>query len=196
LREWHNEQEEKLNIHRRAFSLGHRPYRLITPLRPPWAADEAVFLQICDRCSKCVAVCPTGLLTQGAGGFPEANFLLGHCTFCANCARVCAEAAQKRPSVSRQQPALSPSPGQPPWSLQAVIGVACLPRRGVHCRSCSEHCETGAIRFSLWPRHAALPGIETSLCTGCGKCAAVCPAQAISMQPNCSPPQIAAALAP
>jgi ferredoxin-type protein NapF len=166
---------------RRAFLRGHRPQRFATPLRPPWAADEMVFSRICQRCGDCITACPTGLLVQGAGGFPEADFSRGHCTFCADCTRACTAAAHK---AAGRQPALLFSPRFPPWPLQAVIGPACLPLQGVHCRTCGEYCETAAIRFSLRPGRPALPGIETSSCTGCGECVAVCPARAISMQPG------------
>jgi ferredoxin-type protein NapF len=168
-----------MDIGRRAFLLGHRPYRA-APLRPPWAADETVFLQACDRCGKCVAACSTGLLAQGAGGFPEADFLRGHCTFCADCARACTAAAQE----AAFRPALSFSPNLPPWPLRAAIGASCLPHRGVLCRACDERCEAGAIRFPARAGGPARPVIDASSCTGCGECVAGCPAQAISMRPD------------
>jgi ferredoxin-type protein NapF len=176
---------------RRAFLLGRRPRQSAAPFRPPWAVDEAVFPQACQRCGECVAACPTGLLVHGAGGFPEADFSRGHCTFCTDCARACMAAA--RSAAARRQPALRFSPDLPPWALVAAIGAACLPGRGVLCRSCDEHCEAGAIRFSPRPGHPARPDIETSSCTGCGECVAVCPAQAIAMQPDAAPPRAARA---
>jgi ferredoxin-type protein NapF len=127
-----------------------------------------------------VAACSTGLLAEGAGGFPEANFQRAHCTFCADCAHACAENARK--TACSQPPALNFSPDLPPWALQARIGTACLPRQGVLCRSCEDRCETGAIRFTPRQGRPAKPEITESRCTGCGECVASCPAYAISMQ--------------
>ncbi|MDR0701366.1 MAG: ferredoxin-type protein NapF [Azoarcus sp.] len=169
-----------MDIGRRAFLLGQRPYRLEAPYRPPWAVSEAVFHRACERCGDCIAACPKGLLVQGAGGFPEADFSRGHCTFCADCARACTMAAHK--TAARRPPALRFSPDLPPWPLVAVVGAACLPRQGVLCRSCGEHCEVGAIRFPPRPGRPAQPDVDASLCTGCGECVAVCPARAISMR--------------
>lgn len=74
----------------------------------------------------------------------------------------------------------------------AVIGDTCLAHRNIVCRSCSESCEAGAIRFQLAAGSAGLPLVATDLCTGCGDCAPVCPASAIAIQPA---PTIASASA-
>ena len=171
---------------RRAFLRGHCPHRIAVPLRPPWAVREAVFPQVCDRCGDCIAACPTGVLVRGGGGFPEADFALGHCTFCADCAHACTTAARRK-TGPRRRPALDFSPILPPWPLQAEIGAACLPRRGVLCRVCDERCEAGAIRFSPKAGSPAQPVVAADLCTGCGECVAACPPQALSMKP-CAPP--------
>jgi len=168
---------------RRAFLRGQHSRKTAVPYRPPWAVDETLFTHLCTRCGACVAACSTGLLTQGSGGFPEADFQRAHCTFCADCAHACAENA--RPS--RQPLALFFSPNVPPWTLQAVIGAACLPRRGVLCRACEDHCEAGAIRFTPHPGQPAQPDIVRSGCTGCGECVAPCPVHAIFMATFPSP---------
>ncbi|MCL2076444.1 MAG: ferredoxin-type protein NapF [Betaproteobacteria bacterium] len=166
---------------RRAFLRGQRLHSIATlPYRPPWAANETLFTRACARCGACVEACPTGLLAQGEGGFPEADFRRGRCTFCADCANACAENA--RQNASPQPPALNFSPDIQPWTLQAMIGTACLPRQGVLCRSCADHCEEGAIRFALRQGRPAQPEITQSRCTGCGECVAPCPAHAITMQ--------------
>ncbi|MCL1826104.1 MAG: ferredoxin-type protein NapF [Betaproteobacteria bacterium] len=165
---------------RRAFLRGQRLCRIVAPYRPPWAMAEAFFTRACTRCGACVMACPTGLLTQGTGGFPEANFQRARCTFCADCAHACAENAQQ--STSPQPPALAFSPDLPPWTLHATVSSACLPHRGVLCRSCEGHCEAGAIRFVPRPGSPAQPDITGSHCTGCGECVASCPVHAISMQ--------------
>jgi ferredoxin-type protein NapF len=174
-----------MDMGRRAFLRG-RARRLARPSRPPWAGDEVGFLRTCDRCGDCIAACSTALLARGGGGFPEADFSRGHCTFCADCARACADAARKS-ARTPVRPALLFSPGSP-WSLRAVIDSACLPRQGALCRSCEERCEAGALRFSPRPGGPALPVVGPS-CTGCGRCVAACPVQAISMheRPNPAP---------
>jgi ferredoxin-type protein NapF len=159
---------ETMDLGRRAFLRG-RPRRCAEPLRPPGAVNESRFLRVCHRCGDCLAACSAALLVRGGGGFPEADFSRGHCAFCADCARACADAARK--SASRRPALLFSS--DPPWSLQAVIGPVCLSCRGVSCHSCAERCEAGAIRFS--------PPLVESSCTGCGRCVATCPTLAIAM---------------
>lgn len=171
-----------MDIGRRAFLRGQRLRGIpAVQCRPPWAVDETVFTHACTRCGACVAVCPTGLLTRGAGGFPEVDFRQAHCTFCADCAHACASQQQ---SASCQPIALAFSPDLPPWALRATVGTACLPHQGVLCRSCEDHCKEGAIRFSLLRGNPAQPEVTESQCTGCGECVASCPAHAISMQKN------------
>lgn len=171
-----------MNPARRAFLRGQRLHKTAAvPHRPPWSVDEALFTRGCTRCGACVAACPTGLLTEGAGGFPEADFRRAHCTFCADCAQACAENARQNAS-SHPQLSLFVSSDLPPWTLRAVIGAACLPRQGVVCRSCEDHCGENAIRFTLHRGRPAEPAIAESRCTGCGECVASCPAQAIFMR--------------
>ena len=170
-----------MDIGRRAFLRGQRLRGMTAaPHRPPWAVDETLFTHTCTRCGACVAACPTGLLAQGAGGFPEADFRRARCTFCTDCAHACAENA--RQGASRQPLALTFSPDLPPWALRVTISTSCLPRQGVMCRSCEDHCEEGAVRFAPQLGRPAQPEITESRCTGCGECVASCPAHAISMQ--------------
>ncbi len=154
---------------RRAFLQGRRPSRAEAPFRPPWAIAEPRFLVLCSRCDDCIDVCPTRLLSKGAGGFPEADFNGAHCSFCGDCRQAC------------QSGALNRAPQASPWNLRVLIGDLCLPRRGVECRSCGEHCETGALRFRPRTGGPALPEMDASRCTGCGACVAGCPTRAIAM---------------
>lgn len=169
-----------MDLGRRVFLRGHRPRKAAALYRPPWSVDEALFTRACTRCGGCVAACPTGLLSSGSGGFPEADFRRAHCTFCADCARACSE--NTRQSAPGEQAPISFSPELPPWPLQPVISATCLPQRGILCRSCEERCEPGAIRFIPRPGQPAQPDILKARCTACGECVASCPALAISMQ--------------
>lgn len=140
--------------------------------RPPWALAEPQFLERCDRCGHCVSRCPTRILKKGRGGFPEVDFSAGECLFCADCVGVC------------QPGALSQTPDRQPWALRAVIETgACVAQRGVECRSCTDPCESRAIRMRLQVGGAAIPEVNLSNCNGCGACYAVCPVQAIRIRP-------------
>ncbi len=138
------------------------------PIRPPWALPEALFVDRCTRCGECVAACESGIVQRGQGGFPVVDFSRGECTFCGRCADACHPLAlERRPKFSR------------PWSLVADLGASCLARRGTVCRTCSEQCENGALRFRLVAGGASLPELNLSLCSGCGACVGPCPVNAI-----------------
>jgi len=184
-----------MDINRRAFLCGQRLHGVaVIPQRPPWAKEEALFTSACTRCGACVAACPTGLLKEGSGGFPEADFRRAHCTFCADCVAACAKNIQQNSSPQALFPFFSSD--LPPWTLTATIGTACLPHKGVLCRSCEDHCSDAAIRFTPRPGSPAQPEITASRCTGCGECVAYCPVHAISMRTAPTSPQPRAHVAP
>ncbi|MBO1113972.1 4Fe-4S dicluster domain-containing protein [Bordetella petrii] len=64
-----------------------------------------------------------------------------------------------------------------PW--RARVTTACLARRGIECRLCSESCGVGAIFFRPQPGGPARPHIDAGRCTGCGDCLPACPAAAL-----------------
>ncbi|AMK76065.1 MULTISPECIES: ferredoxin-type protein NapF [Methylomonas] len=139
-----------------------------TPIRPPWAYDEAVFIERCSRCNACIDHCETGILFKGDGGFPEVDFARGECTFCQAC-------------VSHCQPgALSLSIASP-WNLVAWINESCLAQNGVICMTCREQCPEQAIEIQPRLGSAALPVIDSERCNGCGACFAPCPTQSIQI---------------
>lgn len=74
-----------------------------------------------------------------------------------------------------------PPPPAPAGPLRAQFGEDCLARQGVVCRTCGDHCDTGAIAFPPRQGGIALPALIAERCTGCGDCAADCPTLAIAL---------------
>ncbi|WP_062269572.1 ferredoxin-type protein NapF [Endozoicomonas arenosclerae] len=143
----------------------------VLPVRPPWSVQEQLFTDLCTRCSDCIDVCETGLLVQGSGGFPEADFKRAGCSFCQACEETCSSGAIRKLNDT-------------PWKLEPVISEQCLALNRVHCRTCSEMCEPSAIEFQLKPGGVAQPSIDSDPCTACGECVSSCPVDAITMTGN------------
>lgn len=141
-------------------------------LRPPWAVDVECFLDGCTRCDLCRDHCPAGIIVAGSGGFPTVDFANGACTFCGACGDHCVPGVLS--SSARKN-------GDRPWVYLARFTKACLNRLGIVCRSCSDHCSAGAIRFQPVPGGALLPTVAPERCTGCGACHAPCPAGAVEI---------------
>ena len=157
-----------INSSRRALLKGK--VRDEPALRPPWAAPETSFTQLCTRCGECQDVCETEIIRRGDGGFPEVDFSRGECTFCRACVDVCPESAldERFPS----------------WEQTAHIGSECLGPKGVYCKSCGEVCEVGAIRFTFDNGRVPVPEVNTEACNGCGACVSLCPVEAITIKPE------------
>lgn len=68
------------------------------------------------------------------------------------------------------------------FARKARLEPNCLAVQGTVCRTCSEHCEPGAIRFRLLPAGKSIPLIDDALCNACGDCVRVCPAQAMALR--------------
>ena len=154
---------------RRGFLRG-RP-RPRAEIRPPWSLPESAFIDRCTRCGDCLTACPEKILVLGDGGFPTVDFARGECTFCGACAAAC----QPLVLVRRE--------GLPAWPYKALVGEACLPRRGVECRVCGDFCDVRAIRFPPRLGGSPLPEVNLETCTGCGACVAPCPTAAITIRP-------------
>lgn len=156
------------NVGRRSFLKGHRSVGEVA-VRMPWAV--AAFADVCRRCDDCIEACEEAIVVAGDGGYPTIDFQRGACTFCGACVAAC------------EHDALINEEGEAsPWSLKAVIDDACLSIQGITCRSCGESCDTRAIRFRLAVGGRAIPGIDVSLCNGCGSCIATCPIHVIQIQ--------------
>ena len=151
---------------RRLLSL--RPTKEL-PIRPPWSVEEPLFIARCQRCNACVESCPTQLLKQGDGGYPEAFFNGAECTFCEVCVNVCFYSALLRESNST------------PWQITANVTDQCLTKQHIDCRLCADACEPEAIHFQLVAKTVAQVRIDSSFCSGCGACVSYCPVAAITM---------------
>ncbi|VBB04953.1 Hypothetical protein LUCI_0159 [Lucifera butyrica] len=137
-------------------------------LRPPGAIPEGDFLAICNRCGRCVKVCPTGGLvpmpfSSGIMTYetPELIPRKGWCELCMLCSKVCPTGAIR------------------PVKMEEVkIGVArlnelsCLAwTQGKACLICKERCPANAITIDANKR----PYINSRNCIGCGACENACP---------------------
>lgn len=143
------------------------------PIRPPWALPEDTFTTLCERCGDCIDKCPTHIIHQGRGSFPVVDFISGECLFCGDCVDVCRPAALKKLD------------GHKPWSVTASINrQTCLAYNNVECRSCYDPCEADAIKMTPRIGGVSIPVLNSSTCTGCGACFAICPVQAMSMNTN------------
>lgn len=143
-----------------------------TPIRPPWAVDEAEFVTKCSRCNDCIDGCEEDIILRGSGGFPEISFHEHGCSFCGDCLDACKTGALR---------AAYPAPSQA-WNLKASILANCLSLNGVVCRACGDSCEPRAISFRLQTAGRAIPGLDSERCNGCGECFAVCPVQAVEIR--------------
>lgn len=155
------------DIKRRNFLHGRFGTKKIV-IRPPWAVDEALFIDRCTRCDDCIANCESGILFKGDGGYPETDFSKGECTFCKACVAHC-----KTQALSLQI--------SPPWRLIARVSENCLAHNGVVCMTCRDQCPEQAIRMQARVGQPPFPVIDEQICTGCGACFASCPSQAIQL---------------
>jgi ferredoxin-type protein NapG len=141
-------------------------------LRPPGALTESEFIARCNRCERCISVCPTDIIRpmtieEGVVSVrtPELTFASGSCIFCDKCRQVCPTQA-----IGTIDP-LNPAAGR--------IGVAvvhedlCLAfLEPGSCGICKDACPYGAISFDGERR----PVVDASKCNGCGECERICPA--------------------
>ncbi|MCG8558755.1 MAG: ferredoxin-type protein NapF [Hyphomicrobiales bacterium] len=157
-----------LAVDRRSLLRG-RIGRAAGEIRPPFSRDEKTFSGLCDGCGACVEACPEKAIAPGADGRPLLRYRDALCTFCQACGEACPTGA------------IDSEHGQS-WTAKASIGSACLSFNGIVCRACGEHCDDDAIRFKLLAGGRALPLVDETACTGCLKCALVCPTGVIRMR--------------
>lgn len=156
-------------------------------IRPPGAAGEDHFIELCLRCGECMRVCLTNglqpaLLEAGVEGLwtPRLVSRAGYCEYsCTLCGQVCPTGAiEQLDTVAKRK---------------VIIGTAVIDRdtcipfvRPEQCMVCEEHCPTPrkAIVFDQaevpgpdGPVAVLQPRVIRELCIGCGICENKCPLQ-------------------
>lgn len=120
--------------------------------RPPFAADESLFLHFCDGCGKCAAVCPYGLIQiQGGKAVLEIDF--SACDFCGLCAEACPTNALNKAFDADT-------------NLRPKFNGNCLQRKKQSCDTCQQACPQQAISATL--------EVDDEKCNGCGECKIAC----------------------
>ena len=141
------------------------------PLRPPGALPEDGFMSRCNRCQKCVQVCPTRVIFPAAAeyGFTKINtpvivFKGGYCNSCLKCSRICPTEALR-----------------PVTEKTLDIGVAvikekdCVAWGWVGCTVCVDKCPLKAVYLN----DSKQPVIIPEKCNGCGICQKECPSTSL-----------------
>ena len=77
---------------------------------------------------------------------------------------------------------VQPAPGAPVRIGLAVVDNArCYMGQGQPCDYCVKECPVSPKAISLSARGLSA-GVNAALCTGCGECAQICPANAITIE--------------
>ena len=133
-------------------------------LRPPGADSEDVFADTCQRCGKCIEICPREcIFPLEADGTPAIIARRAPCVLCDGilCTTVCPSGALQR--LERRE--------EVHMGLAVVIQRTCVTWHGQPCDVCHTACPVpGALRLE-W----AQPIVDGDKCTGCGLCEFSCP---------------------
>jgi ferredoxin-type protein NapF len=148
------------------------------PVRPPGALPEDVFAAACTRCDDCLRACPHGALRKagpdygGAAGTPMLVPEEVPCLLCDGlpCVAACAAGALR-----------PPAPGPVRVGIARVDARTCYLAREQPSDYCAVRCPTSPRAVRL-PVPGAAPRIDAAVCTGCGFCAEICPAEAIRIE--------------
>jgi ferredoxin-type protein NapG len=146
----------------------------LEPLRPPGALFEPLFVDTCQKCGRCVEVCPRHAIVALDAGFgrsagtPAIRPREAPCVVCEGlqCTQVCPSGALTRIAVFDVQ-----------MGTAEVAPARCLTFQGQACRVCVEACPVpGAL-----VEHDGHPVVDEARCIGCGVCENVCPTPAASI---------------
>jgi polyferredoxin len=173
--------------------LGSQTHVAPNLLRPPGAADEDTFLNLCIRCGECLKVCPTNALQPAVfeagleGVFsprvaPRFIFEQSYCEYaCTLCGQVCPTGAIPRLDEEAKH--------DRPIGKAYFDHSRCLPwAEKTTCIRCEELCPVSekAIKilstFTITGKDGEeieiqQPYVERDLCVGCGMCESNCPVE-------------------
>lgn len=168
----------RLLLNENPFSNFFRPDRL----RPPGAAPEARFMQLCIRCARCIEVCPyesiqrADLFDRLQIGTPYVYAEERGCYLCMRCPPVCPTGALDHKLTAAAQVRMG---------LARINEQTCLNHRYAReeaagkasgattiCNVCYNVCPLTGKAIVM--RHGIIPEI-TSDCVGCGVCVEKCP---------------------
>jgi ferredoxin len=139
------------------------------PLRPPGAIDEMLFADRCQRCGKCVEVCPRQAIFPldasfgRAAGTPAIIPLQAPCVVCndLSCMASCPSGAlQKLALFDVQMGTAVIEPGR------------CVTWAGQACAKCVQAC---CVPGAIQQDDAGHPVVREGVCIGCGACEFACP---------------------
>ncbi|WP_371381284.1 4Fe-4S dicluster domain-containing protein [Sporomusa aerivorans] len=137
-------------------------------LRPPGALTETQFTAVCNRCGRCVMVCPGKALrpmtlSDGIANF-ETPYIIprkNRCDLCLACQEVCPTGAIAKVPLERVRM------GQASIDKKRCIAW----NENKMCLICGEQCPVAAIEADEQHR----PAVLTEKCAGCGSCENGCP---------------------
>jgi ferredoxin-type protein NapG len=140
-------------------------------LRPPGALSEDHFLSKCNRCQKCIQVCPTKVIMPASLEFgfikmntPVLSFSKSYCNSCLRCTQECPTGAL-----------LPVTKDSLDIGCAEIIKADCVAWDFDGCTVCVDKCPLKAIELD----ENKCPVIITEKCNGCGLCEAVCPSPSL-----------------
>lgn len=127
--------------------------------RPPFAAEEHLFLAACNGCGDCSQACPYNLIQiQQQKAVLELDYM--SCDLCGKCAESCSSNALN--TLFKRDTELRPN-----------FFNTCLVKQNQFCTVCQEKCPQQAISEHLV--------VNDELCNGCGECKISCFLSAIQL---------------
>ena len=150
-----------------ALNLNADSKEKITLIRPPYYADESLFLSECINCDgKCALVCKEKIINITKDSTPYLDFSKSGCTYCDECALACEFGVLSLKNKRRVNANI------------AINKKKCLSWNAVMCFSCKDPCLEDAIDFYAM----FMPVIDQDKCTSCGFCISRCPSNAIDIK--------------
>jgi ferredoxin-type protein NapG len=140
-------------------------------LRPPGALSEDDFLARCNRCQRCVQVCPTRVIMAASFSYgvlvantPIVTFERSYCNSCLKCGQVCPTGAL-----------LPVTEDTLDIGVAEIIKESCVAWDWEGCTVCLDKCPLKAVYLDESKR----PFITPELCNGCGICQRECPSTSL-----------------